>query len=138
MSTANQAYVSKSVPFGGVNVQIYRLADVDDNNSGALLGTYKIETVTPTQGSILNKRPDIDAGKNGWWLVNGDIEGSAVIQRNVVTTPSLQNGDYFEAAIRVDSAGAGITERFVIHNPSEEAGASYRKVSCSVIVDDQA
>jgi hypothetical protein len=83
----------------------------------------------------LNKRPHVDAGKNGWWLITGDREGSTVIQRSVATTPSLLTGDYFEAALRVDAAGAPVTERFVIYNPSETFDPSYRKVSASCIVD---
>lgn len=138
MSTPNQAYVSGSVPFGAFTAAVYRLSNVDDTGSGVLLGNYKVETATPNRSAILNKRPDVDGGQNGWWLVNGDVEGSAVLQRSVATTPSLLTGDYFEAALRYDSSGAAVTERFVIHSPSEEAGASYRKVSCSIIVDQSA
>jgi len=137
MSTPNQNYVSKSVQFGTITASVYRLADVDDNNSGALLGTYKLESLTLSGSDILNKRPDIDGGKNGWWIITGDREGSAVLQRNVATTPSLLAGDYFEAALRVNSAGATVTERFVIYSPSESFDNSYRKVSCSIVVDDQ-
>lgn len=138
MSTPNQAYVSGAVPFGAITVSVYRLADPDDNNSGALLGTYKAESITVAGSDILNKRPNVDAGKNGWWLVEGDREGSCVLQRNIATTPSLETGDYFEAALRVDATGTPVTERFVLYNPSEPTDASYRKVSCSCIVDDQA
>jgi hypothetical protein len=141
-ATPNQKYVSKQVPFGGVTVEIFRLADPNDNATGASLGNYKVESISPSRSSTLGKRPDVDGGKNGWWIVNGDVEGSAVIQRAVATTPSLLNGDYFSASVRVDNSlapngGVPIAERFVIHSPSEETGASYRKISCSVIVDDQ-
>jgi hypothetical protein len=137
MSTTNQAYVSKSVPFGAIDVQVYRLADPDDNNSGALLGTYKAESIVVGSSDILNKRPDVDGGKNGWWLITGDREGSCVLQRAVAATPSLETGDYFSASIRVDAAGTPVAERFVIYNPSETTDTSYRKVSASCIVDDQ-
>lgn len=137
MSTPNQQYVSKQVPFGGITVEVFRLTDPADNNSGASLGNYKVESISPNRSSILNKRPDVDGGKNGWWIVEGDVEGSAVLQRNIATTPSLESGDYFSASVRINSAGVAVAERFVIHNPTEEVGASYRKVSCSVIVDDQ-
>jgi len=138
MSTPNQAYVSGSVPFAAFTANIYRLTDPDDNNSGVLLGAYKVESATPNITATLNKRPDIDGGKNGWWLINGDTEGSAVIQRANAATPSILTGDYFEAGIRRDASGNAVTERFVIYNPSEPQDASYRKVSCSIIVDDQA
>lgn len=138
MATTNQNYVSKGVPFGGLFVEIFRLADVDDNDSGVSLGTYLVESITPQDSAVLGKRPGTDGGKNGWWLVTGDTEGSAVIQRNIVTTPCVQNGDYFEASIRVDDAGAGVEERFVIHTPGHQVDAGYRKQSVSVIVDDQA
>lgn len=138
MSTPNQAYVSGSVPFGGLTVNIYRLSDPDSNSSGVLLGAYKVESATPNITATLNKRPDIDGGKNGWWLINGDTEGSAVIQRATAATPSILTGDYFEAGIRRDASGNAVTERFVIYNPSEPQDASYRKVSCSIIVDTEA
>lgn len=138
MSTPNQAYVSKAVPFGAISVNVYRLADPDDNDSGVLLGAYKAESIVVGNSDILNKRPDVDAGKNGWWIIAGDREGSCVLQRAVAATPSLLTADYFEVAIRVDSAGTPVTERFVIYNPSETVDASYRKVSASCIVDDQA
>lgn len=137
MSTTNQNYVSKSVPFGSLSVDVYRLSDPDDNNSGVLLGTYKLESLTLSGSDILNKRPDVDGGKNGWWLVTGDREGSCVAQRNVATSPSLLTGDYFSVSVRVNSAGTPVAERIVIYNPSEAFDSSYRKVSCSCIVDDQ-
>jgi hypothetical protein len=135
MSTTNQTYVSGGVPFGAVSVSVYRLADVDDNNSGALLGTYKLESLTLGGSDILNKRPDVDGGKNGWWIVSGDREGSCVLQRSVATSPSILPGDYFSVSLRVDSAGTPVAERVVIYNPSESFDASYRKVSASCIVD---
>lgn len=138
MSQPNQAYVSKGVPYGGLYVEVFRLADVEDNDSGVSLGTYLLESITPQRSAVIGKRPDTDGGKNGWWMVNGDTEGSAVFQRNVETTPTLQNGDYFEAAIRVNDAGAGVSERFVIHTPAHQVDAGYRKQNVSVIVDDQA
>lgn len=138
MSNPNQKYVSAGVQFGGVTVEIFRLADPTSNSSGASLGTYKVESLGAAPSAVVGKRPDIDGGQNGWWIVDGDIEGSAVIQRAAAATPSLENGDYFEAALRVSSAGTGVTERFVIHNPMETADAQYRKVSCSVIVDQSA
>src|ERR1041385_3641252 len=97
MSTPNQKYVSKAVPFGGIYVDIYRLADPGDNTSGAKIGRYLVESATPSDSAMVNKRPDIDGGKNGWWIVEGDTEGSAVIQRNVAATPSLKNRESFGA-----------------------------------------
>ena len=138
MATENQVYVSKGVPFGGLFVEIFRLSDPDNNGSGVSLGTYLLESITPQDSAVLGKRPGTDGGKNGWWLVEGDVEGSAVIQRNLEATPAVQNGDYFEASIRVSSAGAGVSERFVIHTPGHQVDAGYRKQNVSVIVDDQA
>ena len=137
MATQNQQYVSKAVPFGAITVEMFRLADKDDNDSGVSLGNYKAESITIGGSDILNKRPDVDGGKNGWWIVGGEREGSCVLQRNIATTPSLEAGDYFEAALRVSSAGAPVTERFVIYNPSETFDTSYRKVSASCIVDGE-
>lgn len=138
MSTPNQQYVSKSVPFGAITVEMFRLADPADNNSGVSLGNYKLESLVVNGSDILNKRPDVDGGKNGWWIVGGDREGSFTAQRNIATTPSLVGGDYFSASVRVNAAGAPVVERFVIYNPSEPTDAGYRKVTGSVIVDDQA
>lgn len=138
MSSENLAYRSKGVPYGGLFVTVYRLADPDDNGSGVSLGTYLLESCTPQDSATLNKRPGTDGGKNGWWLVNGDVEGQAVFQRNLETSPSLKNGDYFDAGIRVGDDGVAVEERFVIHTPSHQVDSGYRKQSVSVIVDDQA
>jgi len=138
MALPNTAYVSGGVQFGGIFVNVFRLADPDDNSSGVLLGRYLVETITPSDSGILGKRPGADGGRNGWWICDGDVEGSAVIQRTVATTPSLKNGDYFDAAVRVDSNGDPVAERFVIHSPGHEVGTSYRKQNVSVIVDQSA
>lgn len=135
MATPNQAYVSLKVPFSGLDVTVYRLADKDDNTSGAALGTYKLESLTIGGSDILNKRPDVDGGKNGWWIVSGDREGSFVLQRALATSPTILPGDYFEATLRVSDAGVGVQERFVLYSPSETFDSGYRKVSGSVIVD---
>lgn len=119
-------------------MELFRLIDVEDNDSGETLGIYLMESCVPQESATLNKRPDTDGGKNGWWLVTGDTEGQAVFQRNIETTPTLKTGDYFTAAIRVDSLGNAISERFVVHTPSHQVDAGYRKQSVSVIVDDQA
>ena len=137
MATTNQAYVSKTVPFGGLFIEIFRLADPADNNSGISIGSYLLESITHTISATLNKRPGTDGGKNGWWLITGDVEGAAVIQRAAAATPTLANGDYFSASIRVDANGAGVAERFVIHGVGHSVDSSYRKQNVSVIVDDQ-
>lgn len=131
MSTPNQAYNSGAVPNGGLIVTVKR-----GQSAPVTLGSYKVESCNPVQGSTLNKRPDIDQGPNGWWLVNGEREGSATLQLATDDAPTLENGDFFDAAIRRDAAGDPVTERFVLHQMGIVVGAGeYRKQSGSVIVD---
>jgi hypothetical protein len=134
--TPNEKYNSGGVPHGGIFVDIYRPNDPENpNNGGTKLGTYRLEALTPKTGGNLTKRPDIDMGPNGWFIVDGDVEGNATIQRNVKTTPTLENGDYFDAGVRIDAVGATVNERFVIHQPDRPVESGYRKFSVGVIVD---
>jgi hypothetical protein len=124
-------YNSNNVPQGGLFAEFFR-----GQGAPASLGTYLIESITPTVSVTLNKRPGVDGGENGWWMVDGDIEGSITVQRATDVTPTLQNGDFFTAAIRVNAAGEAISERFVLHGMSQEkAMGAYSKQSGSVIVD---
>lgn len=137
--TPNERYNSGNVPHAAIFVDIFRPTDpANPNNAAAKLGTYRIESAGPKEGATLTKRPDIDGGKNGWFMVAGDTEGSATIQRNVQTTPTLRTGDYFDASLRIDAGGTPVPERFVIHAPDYPADAGYRKMSVSIIVDDNA
>jgi|SRR6185312_14499587 len=135
----NSKYNSGNVPHGGLYVDVYRPIDPEKPNDGATkLGTYRIESISPKPGATLTKRPDIDGGKGGWFIIDQDTEGNVVMQRNVATTPTLQNGDYFDAGLGIDATNAVINERFVIHGPDRPADAGYRKMSLSVIVDQYA
>jgi len=137
--TPNMKFNSGGVPQGGIYVDIYRPSDPQNpNGGGEKLGTYLLESCTPKTGGGLTKRPDIDGGPNGWFIIDGDVEGSATIQRNVAVTPTLENGDYFDAGIRISATGAVLDERFVIHQPDRPVDAGYRKMSVSVIVDQYA
>lgn len=139
MGSPNLRFNSGGVPHGGIFVDCYRPTDPENpNNGGAKLGTYRVESCGPKEGANLVKRPDIDGGRNGWFMTAGDVEGNAVLQRNVNTTPTLQTGDYFDATLLVDTNGAGVAERFVVHVPDRPADAGYRKMSMSVIVDQYA
>lgn len=134
--TPNIKFNSGGIPHGGLYVDIYRPNDPENpNNGGTKLGTYLVESCSPKRGGGLTKRPDIDAGPNGFFIVGQDEEGSAVIQRNVAATPTVDNGDYFDAYLSVDQNGAQVAARYVIQSPDHTADASYRKMSCSVIVD---
>lgn len=147
MPTPNQAYVSNQVPFGGLFIQIFRLADPGDNTSGVALvsgnalpaaqaNKYRLESITPTQNTVGGDRPDIDGGDNGWWLVKGTTSGNGVIQLPLDASPTLDVGDYFDAAIRRDAAGAPVTERFVIMDVGASvATTDYRKQNVGVKVD---
>ena len=136
MGLPNAKYNSGGVPHGGIFVDIFRPTDAENPNAGgAKLGTYRLESLTPKRGHTLTKRPDVDGGPNGWYIVDGDIEGSAVIQRNVAATPTVENGDYFDAGVRIDASGATINERFAITGPDRPVEAAYRKMSVGVIVD---
>lgn len=147
MSLPNQAYVSNQVPYGGLFIQIFRLSDPTDINSGVALASgntlpaaeankYRLESLTPTINVVEGNRPDIDGGDNGWWLVTGSISGSGVIQLPLDASPTLLPGDYFTAAIRRDAAGAAITERFVIGQVGATvATTDYRKQNVNVRVD---
>ena len=139
MGSPNLRFNSGGVPHGGIYVDCYRPNDPDNpNNGGTKLGAYLVESCGPKPGANLVKRPDIDGGRNGWFLTAGDVEGSAVIQRNVAATPTLETGDYFDATLLVNAAGAGVAERFVVHGPDRPVDAGYRKMSVSVIVDQYA
>lgn len=139
MGSPNISYNSGNVPHGGIYVDCYRPTDPENPNNGSTkLGVYRVESINPKPGATLTKRPDIDGGKGGWFIIDGDVEGNVVIQRNVSTTPTLLNGDYFDAALGVDAAGALVPERFVVHGPDRPADAGYRKMSMSVIVDQYA
>lgn len=137
-NTPNTKAISGGVPFGGQFVDIFRLTNAGDNTSGVKLGRYLIESVTPSVTAALHKRPNIDGGKNGWYIVEGDTEGSATIQRNTGATPSIGNGDYFDAAVRVGADGNPVPERFFIYQPNPNIDMNYRKVSVNVIVDTNA
>lgn len=133
------AYNSGGVPYGGLTVTCKR-PTVDSNGvptgGSSTLGTYLVESCGPTTAAVLNKRPGVDGGKNGWWMVDGDTEGAVEIQLATTETPHLQNGDYFDADIRVDANGDPVTERFVMHDMSPAiATTQYRKQSGQVIVD---
>ena len=139
MSLPNSKYNSGGVPHGGIFVDVYAPTDPENPNNGATkVGTYRLESCTPKAGSTLTKRPDIDGGPNGWYIVDGDIEGNANFQRNLTTTPTLENGWYFDAGIRIDKTGATVNERFVVHSPDRPIEVGYRKMACSVIVDQYA
>ncbi|MDE2103924.1 MAG: hypothetical protein KGL39_42200 [Patescibacteria group bacterium] len=139
MGLPNSKYNSGGVPHGGIFVDIYRPTDPENpNNGGAKLGTYRLESLTPKRGGKLTKRPDIDGGQNGWFIVDEDVEGNATIQRNVAATPTVENGDYFDAGVRIDATGNTVNERFVIHAPDRPIEMGYRKMAVSVIVDQYA
>lgn len=139
-------YNSNAVPKGGIRVQVYRAADPeapsavgDPATNAALLGTYIVETITPTKGVTLSKRPSEDGGRNGWWMVEGDVEGSIKVQLSITATPTLQSGDYFEdSSIFRNSAGVAVNYRFVVSGMAIDVGSSYRSQSGSFIVDQPA
>lgn len=140
----NAAYVSNGVPFGGFSTSLIRPSDpLNPGTNPTTLGTYVVETITLNHQGILGNRPAADGGDNGWFLVNGPIEGSATIQIASSTAPTPQNGDYFSLTVdvngqnvEVDSAGAQVTRRVVLHSIGLPVGiGEYRKVSCSVRVD---
>ncbi len=146
MAVLNAVYVSAGVPFGGLTgVTIYRpTAPLTPGTAPTTLATnYVIESVTPTNNTIMGKRPAADGGDNGWWMVAGTIEGSAVMQIPSGTSPTPVGGEFFVVTtdvngqnVEVDSAGAQVSRRFVIHSPAESVSTTeYRKISCSVIVD---
>lgn len=138
MNPPNSKYNSGGVPHGGMFVDIYRLSNPEDTTTGVKLGRYLVESCNPSASATVTKRPNVDGGKNGWFITEGDTEGQSVIQRNTAATPTVDNGDYFEAAIRVNAAFTAVIERFVIHTPDHAKDAGYRKQSVTVIVDQTA
>ncbi len=136
------AYNSNNIPKGGLSVVFYRPISGDaPGAAGAdtLLGTYLVESLTPTESATVNKRPNTDGGENGWWIVAGDVEGAIKVQLATTATPWLTNGDYFETAtLFINSAGAGVNRRFVVHGMAPEVSSAYRSQSGNVIVDQHA
>jgi hypothetical protein len=133
MPTPNEVYNSGQVPHGGFFAKIYR-----GQTAPALLGTYLVESAAPSPNAVETDRPHTDGGDNGFVLVDGKKEGAATIQRAAAATPSLKNGDFFKTSvIEVDSAGAAVTEIYVIKGPSQDTDASYRKQSCTIRQDKQ-
>lgn len=138
------AYNSKTVPKGTSGqgssgfITIYRPTSGEDPGGGSTtLGTYLLESLTPKYGATLNKRPDGDGGPNGFWIVSDNVEGQAIFQMSSAASPTLANGDYFNASVRVDSGGTPVSERFVIYDVGQNLDAGYRKQAVSVIVDPE-
>lgn len=114
------AYNDGGVPTGGFAIQLMR-----GQPTGTLLGTYVLESFTPTRPSRLTERPDFDGGPNGFKAVNAQEKGSGVIQIATLATMFPQRGDWFQ-----QTADPAITnEKWVIVDFSEpfEAGVYYKQ-----------
>ena len=143
MSNPNQAYVSGGVVIGGFSTTLYRTTDgtvaAGPNTNSTSLGTYLVESLSPNASAIVVNRPAVDAGENGFVIVNGPIEGNVKIQIATGVTPTPRNGDFFvvlDASIEADSNGAAVSRQYVIHGVSGEISAgTYRYVTASVRVD---
>src|SRR5712671_2637097 len=133
----NSNWNDAAVPYGARTVVFYRQASA--GNWTSKLGTYVLESLTPTRTSRSVKRYDEVGQPNGGFGVSDFVEGSAVIQLATTvgdgtssTTIQLRDGDAFATildksspALPNQSSGA---ESFVITSadaPEEQLG--YKK-----------
>lgn len=137
MSTPNQAYNSNQVPFGGFSVNMYYFPAQDYTTAPTLVGEYIMESGSPADTAVTGDRPDVDAGDNGWWLVNGKTEGPGTFQIATTATPTLKNGFLFVTTqFSTDTAGAGERRYFVVQNPSPVVSTTdYRKQNVTLRED---
>ena len=114
------SFNDNSVPTGGFAISLSRGA-----GAGTVLGTYVLESFTPTRPSKLTERPDYDGGPNGWKAVNAQENASGVLQIATSATTFPQRGDWF--TLTADPAIAN--EKWVIVDFSEpfEAGMYYKQ-----------
>ncbi len=135
------SYNSNAIPKGGLSVTFKRPlnGDAPADATASVLGTYLVESLTPTESATVNKRPNTDGGENGWWIVAGDVEGAIKVQLATTATPWLTNGDYFEtSSLFIGADGNGVNRRFVVHGMAPDVSAAYRSQSGNVIVDQHA
>lgn len=131
ITAATAAYASNAPVYGGLVIHLYRPGATPTD-----LGQAILESASPSESSVKGERTNELGGENGWWLVDGPVEGSATIQVKDASSPTIHTGDYFDAGIRHDATGASTTERFVIFNPGitvDQGGA--RKMTCSIKLD---
>jgi hypothetical protein len=125
-------YNDMTVPFGTFLAKIYRT-----QATPASLGSYLVESWNVTEANVGGDRPNTDGSENGFWIVIGKKEGTAVFQRSTAATPTLQPGDFFKTTyVTVDNAGAAVAEYYVIvsvDNP--QATTDYRKQTATVRLD---
>src|SRR5579859_4196398 len=97
--STQQAYLSNAVPYGALTppVVIKRGAT---RAAATTVNNVLVEDCTLNREVKKGERPDEIGGDNGWWMVNGIVTGSAVIQMSITptTAPNAwpQNGDWFE------------------------------------------
>lgn len=111
--STQQAYLSNAVPYGALTPPILIKRGVP-RASASLVNTVLIDDCTLNREVKKGERPDEIGGDNGWWMVNGLVTGSCVIQMPITPTSSPnawpQNGDWFEYTF---NAEIGV-ERMVI------------------------
>lgn len=132
MAYPTAAFNSNSVPFGGFSITLWRTQATPTQ-----IGTYILESCSPTFNAVTIDRPGTDGGDNGFTVVDGKYEGQAVLQLATNATPMPQNGDMFlTSLLGVSSAGSGEAKYFTIINPSPGVSTSdYRKVTCTIRQD---
>lgn len=113
MSTS---YNDGNVPFGGFTVTLYR--------GTSALGTYILETFTPSRPTKKVERSDQFGGPNGFALVNAQESANGVLQIAITSTPFPQRGDFFT----LSSDPTIGNEKWVIESISQpfEAGTYYK------------
>src|SRR5258706_4792502 len=83
MSSQNQNpanWNDANVPYGARTVVFKRQASAGSGSWSTTLGTYVLESITPTRSSQVQQRRDEVGQPNGAFGVDNFVEGSAVVQ----------------------------------------------------------
>ena len=112
--STQQAYVSNAVPYGSLTPPII-IKRGATTATATNVGNFLVENCTLNREVKKGLRPDEIDGDNGWWMVNGVVTGSCVIQMPVAGQNRPRNGDWFEYTFNSDIG----VERMVIGPVSE-------------------
>lgn len=136
-------WVDNNVPYAARKVVFYRQATPGVWTTK--LGTYILESLTPTRTSRVVKRYDEGGQPNGAFGVSDFVEASCVVQLATTvgdgtagTTIQIRDGDAFATVLDPASPALPGTssnaESFVVTKAdAPEAQLEYKKQTCSVL-----